>query len=169
VLEERNIPRADGISPAQLVLRRRQKTNLPQPIMKRGDNTENEEKRNESLQRDRRQHDKKAAKRTAFIVDDAVRLLDPMTGEWNSTGRVIKIHSSGKSFDVKRDDGKIVWRNSAFLKRSESEHEVSMHEPSSADTTSSPNLPTAPRRSARLQKKRVRFDDSWERVKRRRH
>ena len=169
LLEWRNVPRADGVSPAQLFLGRRQKTNLPQPIVNRGDNKENEKKRNESLEQGRRQHDKRAARSTTLQVGETVRLLDPLKGEWNSTGRVIKIHSSGKSFDVKREDGKIVWRNSAFLKRSEDEHEVDMQETFSADTTNSSNLPTAPRRSARLQKRRVSFDDSWEIVKRRRH
>ena len=170
LLEWRNVPRADGVSPAQLFLGRRQKTSLPQPILKQGDNNRrNEEIRNESLQKDRKQHDKRAARRTTIDVDDNVRLLDPMTGEWDSTGRVIKIHSSGKSFDIKRDDGKIVWRNSAFLKRLEGDHEVNTHYPSVADTTNSPILPTAPRRSARLQKRRVQFDDSWEKEKRRRH
>ncbi len=122
LLEYRNTPRQDGLSPAQRLFNRPMRTRLPShpqvfsPV----------------LQRDIRQADKKALQLRAkakarwdtgshslgeLKVGDIVRVQHHITKRWDLIAEVMTKHVRGRSYLVKSETGRLYWRNRQFLKR----------------------------------------------------
>lgn len=118
LLEWRNVPRADGISPAMLFLNRRQKTKLPMPQVQGGFSASDlEAARKNSLLKERKSHDKSAINFSTFKIGSCVRIQDAHTKKWDTTGRITDISGSGGSYYIfVPSSGKTIRRNSHFLR-----------------------------------------------------
>jgi len=111
LLEWRNVPRANGVSPAQAFLGRRQRGNLPQ-INKNSlfDTRRFDQEREEKLTK---QSDKSDLE--LLSIDQQVLIQDPVSKRWNRTGYVSAMHGNGRSYQVEID-GKSYRRNRRFLR-----------------------------------------------------
>ena len=159
LLEWRNVPRADGISPSQLFLNRRQKTQLPMPRARMASDLEGQnmrEVRKNSLQQNRVAHDKRAVPRAGFQVGTHVRLQDPHTRKWDIVGQIEDISVSGSYYvDIGK---KTVRRNASYLRGIEAttDRPTNMREKpvlSPADIPAGIPSPPILRRSNRLKAK----------------
>ncbi len=161
LLEWRNVPREDGVSPAQLFLGRRQRTQLPQvDLYTDSDVVELAVSRKEALERKRAAHDVNALLSKPLKVGQLVRLKDPLSGKWDDEGVVKKVHKSGKSYDVDTLTKGTVWRSIQFLRPLGISPSSASQQNLELDTTTLESRPTyadAVRRSARLKAKRVHF------------
>ena len=163
LLEWRNVPRADGISPSQLFLCRRQKTKLPMPQVEMGESSSGmEDRRRNSLKRNREYHDKRAVTRQSLKLGSHVRIQNPHTQKWDQTGRITDISSSGSYF-VETDENKVIRRNLSHLREIHSFSPSNCSSGSSSESDNADKPPLSPpilRRSERLRSKpkSVRFD-----------
>ena len=106
--EYRNTPWADGRSPAMLLFGRTQRTSLPR-LPASYSMVHDEPRPERPLRTDFRF--------PALTIGTRVRIQDPKTKRWDSTGTVIKKHQTDRSYFVDvDDDSSVVWRNRRFLK-----------------------------------------------------
>ena len=110
LLEHRNTPRSDGVSPAERFLGRTQRTALPRLPSAY-----------ESVQvappEERPQRNAKAKELPQLSLGARVRVYDTLSREWDATGTVTKMCDTGRSYLVDVDDDtRVVWRNRKFLK-----------------------------------------------------
>ena len=114
----RNIPRADGFSPAQLLFGRRQFTALPAVSQAYGfyDIEAAQKNRDKIFNSHIPSHDRG----TGFLPDltpgEQVVIQHPKTGEWSQRGVVISVRSSGQSYEI-NCDGRICIRGRKLLRR----------------------------------------------------
>ena len=149
LLEWRNLPRADGLSPAELFFGRRQKTQLP-TFANVADN-QMASKREETLLKKRTYDDNRAHKAPKYSVDEKVWILNTKTGEWDTTGIIIAYMNSESSYKVETEHGVTIWRTGRFLRSCRSfTPPLQKH----ASIMPTPCADPAPRRSERL---KVRF------------
>ena len=112
----RNIPRADGFSPAQLLFGRRQFTALPAVSQAYSfyDIEEAQKSRDKIFNSHIPSHDQG----TGFLPDlspgDKVAIQHPKTGDWTQRGVMVSVCSSGQSYKVDCD-GKICTRSRKLL------------------------------------------------------
>jgi len=156
LLEWRNTPRADGISPAQLFFGRRQRSHLPclpealAPINQR----EAANLRGEMRKKKKTSYDGRAKELPKLQVGQNVLLQNPISKKWDSMGKIKKIREDGRSYTVESNDSTYL-RNRRHLRPL---HTTDQH------IETKPSIPKTPiiRRSDRLaaKQKKVSFNIS---------
>jgi len=125
LLEWRNTPRADGLTPSEWESGRRQRTlqvALPITYQRIDDNTlsEMEARRRQIMDREKANYDKTTLpERLPFALGDLVLAQDQLTKHWGAeVAEIVRIRQSGRSYTVKfRDTGRMKDLNNKFLKR----------------------------------------------------
>ncbi len=160
LLEYRNTPKDDGLSPAQRLFGRPMKTRLPaHPIAYK-----------KTLQNEIRQADKKALllkekaktrynqnakEMNKLTIGDIVRVQHHVTKRWDLIAEVIGIKERGRSYQVRSETGRLYWRNRRFLRPYNPV--MSNHNEPNIQTSSPEKVDKLlPRRSKRLEEKRLK-------------
>ena len=114
----RNIPRADGYSPAQLLFGRRQFTSLPAMASAYDfyDIEAAQASRDKVFNSHLAHHDQSTGFLPEFSPGDNVVIQDSKSGDWNQRGVILSVRRSGQSYDV-RVDGRTLIRSRRFLRR----------------------------------------------------
>ena len=114
----RNIPRADGYSPAQLLFGRRQFTSLPAMpcAFDFYDIKAAQASRDKVFNSHLVHHDQNTGFLPDFLPGDSVVIQDSKSGDWNQRGVIISARRSGQSYDV-RADGRTFIRSRRFLRK----------------------------------------------------
>ena len=120
VLEWRNTPRSNGLSPAQIVFGHPIRSPVPahhsayssdwQKAMEEADRKADQQHR-QAVDR----YDQHARHLKPFKVGDAVRIQDPVTKRWDQTGTVIS-RGRNRDYRIKRPSGRVLWRNRRYLR-----------------------------------------------------
>ena len=123
LLEWRNSPRFDGLSPAQWVFSRRQRTEaiaLPSAYDKIPDQVmrDHESKRGQMMEKIKENAD--SGKRTNFelVVGTRVVIQHPKTKRWTTNGVVLEMKSNRRTYVIEKENGKRSLRNRKFLRPS---------------------------------------------------
>jgi transposase InsO family protein len=120
LLEWRNTPRADGVSPAQVFFGRRQRTllpalprvNLPDSIQQFG------EIRKKAKDIKDEQRNVLRQELPVFQIGEEVLVQHPKDKMWESSGVIGSVHQDGRSYEVlMHDSGKYFRRNRRHLRR----------------------------------------------------
>ena len=148
LLHWRNVPRSDGISPAQAFLGRRQRTFLPDfgSHVSESESIFSPDFRSHDRQQSKLVFDRQSKDLSTLDIGDSVLCQNPVSKLWSDEGIIISMDSNKRSYIVDIH-GKLYRRNRIFLKP------MSFSPPSHplpADSTPSPPTSPAPRRSARL-------------------
>jgi hypothetical protein len=115
--EFRNLPRSDGISPAQLMFGRRTRGQLPMlscaydPI----DQAEGRERRRKTQALNRAYSDRHTVKHPTIGTGDKVLVQDTISKLWNKKGIILETRENGRSFII-NVDGKRKLRNQKYLR-----------------------------------------------------
>ena len=154
LLEWRNTPRADGFSPAQMFMGRRQRGQLPTlPIaLEQIDLVQAQEARTETQKKTKAYFDLNTKQLERLQQGQHVLIQHPVSGRWSQTGEIMTIKSD-RTYEIKCDDtGRILTRNRRFIRPWTKECAVTTDD----ITESTEN--NSPRRSSRLAtKKKVSF------------
>ena len=116
--ELRNTPRADGFSPAQMFLGRRQRSSLPTlpsalaPI----DHQAAQEARKETRDSRKVRFDQTTKPLKPIIANQKVRVQDPKSKRWTQSGLVVKTLNGGRRVLVRFDEGGERIRNRRFIR-----------------------------------------------------
>ena len=150
----RNMPRADGFSPAQLFFHRKPRTTLP--CFKQEKNiffpsTLHGEIRHQTRLQHKAVFDTHAKELPRLQVGQRVLIQHPQTKLWDSTGEILEVHLPGRSYSISTDAGKTIRRNRRFLKPTSLQPALDARPAEEDDTLQ-------PRRSARLKSKSVSFN-----------
>ena len=100
----RNMPRTDGVSPAELLFNRQQIINTPMT-------EEHHQRHGEHKVRDKKHEQNKvtynlrSTRKTCLKEGEAIRIQDPKTQKWNITGKVKEVRSDHRII-IKEDNGK---------------------------------------------------------------
>ena len=157
ILELRNTPREDGMTPNQIVFGRILRSQVPMhPNVIKSNVNNFEDISHERIVlsiKVKCWYDVSAKDLVRFNVGDKVRIQDPKSHEWNEIGKILQVGERGRCYYVKLlSNCKMWWRNCRFLRPY---HGNNVNDCSSNETVdkSSPVL----RRSERQRKKTVRF------------
>ncbi|QQP41502.1 Uncharacterized protein FKW44_015903 [Caligus rogercresseyi] len=121
LLEWRNIPRDNGLSPAQWLFGRRLRTSIPatsSAYERITEKTFSEARYKKEKIKDLStlHYNKKCKKLPRLNVGDDVVLQDPRSKRWESRGRISGVRGSGRSFVIRTDRGDLV-RNRRFIRK----------------------------------------------------
>lgn len=158
--EWRNTPRADGYSPAQMFIGRRQRGLLPtlpnalEPI-----NLEDAHAaRTETSDKGKEYFDRSAVDAEPLKQGQKVHVQNPKTNRWDRSAVVVSVRSQGRSYVIRDANGKFFTRNRKLLRIAHNENPVSQgeeHERTHEHSKPKPIL----RRSNRIREKRhIRFN-----------
>jgi len=102
MLEWRNTPRADGVSPAEAFFGRRPRGKLP--VVRQAATGELATRRGQAM---KAQHDRSALPNElpTLQVGARVRVRDPLTGVWGKHTTVVAVREHGRSYWVQSDAG----------------------------------------------------------------
>lgn len=125
LLEWRNTPRADGISPAQAFLGRRQRTRLPGIIPKAS--WWDDVGVTRTLDADKLVKNDKARPLKIFEVGQLVYVQSPKTKTWDEQGTILALCESGHSYFIQMPE-KIIRRNRRFIRAAISPLSMSSHD-----------------------------------------
>ena len=121
LLEYRNTPRKDGLSPAQRLFGRPMRTVLPahpqvfHHILRK--KIQKADKRAMQLRAKAREaYDKNARKLKELKLGDIVRVQHHITKKWDLIGEITKIQPRQRSYLVKSETGRLSWRNRRYLR-----------------------------------------------------
>ena len=121
LLELRNSPRADGKSPAQMLFGHPIRSILP--VHRRAyeqewqqSTSETEKKRKHVREYTEHRYNLSAKSLPEFKVGSHVNIQDHRTGRWSSTGVVIEV-GKNRQYLIKKNDGRITWRNRRFIRK----------------------------------------------------
>ena len=119
LLELRNTPRADGLSPAQILYGRTLRSCLPSHRRLFAPTwlskiAEWDAKRAATKAKVKRAYDRHAKSLEPLAIEDEVRIQDPTTKKWDRTGTVVEIRPN-RSYEVKLPSGRLLWRNRRYL------------------------------------------------------
>ena len=117
--EWRNTPRYDGLSPAQWLYGRRQRTEavaIPQAYKRITEEefSEHEARRGKRMKKDKSNADKASRSLKPLRPGDIVYVQDPKSSRWDSTARIFKKRSQ-RSYIIEADGRKYL-KNRRFLK-----------------------------------------------------
>eukprot|EP00096_Caligus_rogercresseyi_P009185 TRINITY_DN3073_c0_g1_i5.p1 TRINITY_DN3073_c0_g1~~TRINITY_DN3073_c0_g1_i5.p1 ORF type:complete len:487 (-),score=50.01 TRINITY_DN3073_c0_g1_i5:32-1492(-) len=121
LLEWRNTPGKDGLSPAQKLFGRRMRSLLPSgPAAFRPEVKEKlfwAEQRGERIrQKANEQYDESAKDLQELRPGKVVLIQQPSTKLWDTLGEVIRRFSGRRSYLIKTETGRLKWRNRRFLR-----------------------------------------------------
>ena len=113
LLEWRNVPRADGTSPAQMFFGRRQRTSLPglDEAFEIIDMEEAERRSRISRDKSRAYFDSSAKELSLLPPGEEVVVLNPKTNKWDLFGNINRMRSTKRSYEIELEDGRIILRN----------------------------------------------------------
>lgn len=119
LLQWRNTPRSDGLSPAQWLFNRRQRTlnpAHPNNYSRLSDQqiAEAEEKREEINSATKMRKDEHSKKLQPLPIGSSVRVQDPVNGKWRSTATIHDIRDNGRSYII-QENGRHFIRNRRHL------------------------------------------------------
>ena len=164
LLEWRNTPRNDGMSPAQVVFGNSLRTLIPahhrlfapkwQTSMEDRDRIATKLKE-AAMER----YNKNARPLPPIKIGTTVRIQDPTSKLWDRSGVVVSV-GKNRDYRVKQPSGRTLWRNRRFL-REDRTAELPMDQP--ADHVPTPDKPTSEggkeeKKNGR-KKKAVQFED----------
>ena len=151
LLEWRNTPRSNGISPAQAFFGRRLRTLLPcldvTPFTRSF--KEMAAVRQETSEASKKYFDASAHDLPPLSVDDIVRVQNPASKDWDQVGKVLRRLEHGRSYQIDID-GRTYRKNHRFLRLSKNIQE--RVDDAIADTRAP--APVQPRRSTRIAAKK---------------
>ena len=168
LLEWRNTPNSTGYSPAEAFFGRAQRTTLPAlprpPIDQAAFQTARQAQKDERKAR----FDESAHALPDLVLGQKVRVQDNVTGTWTGHGTIVGECESGRTFQVKMNDGSVTRRNRRLLRpagppteEGQPETTAEREQTQAHNTEKDPEAhttPTTPRRSSRLASKpRVSF------------
>jgi hypothetical protein len=147
----RNTPRADGFSPAQLMLGRRMKGPLPmlqsQLEVEVSNFSAGREAREKTQAQSKKQYDSDKKEMEKLKKGDSVIVQCQHSKRWTKKATVISIRRSGHSYNLEDEDGFTFVRNRRFIKlRAQGEEEFEENEEGA-------NVAAPPRRSTRASNK----------------
>ncbi len=131
LLEYRNTPKKDGLSPAQRLFQRPMRTRLPshpqvfKPILQREIRLA-DKKALQLRAKAKAQYDQGSRKLKELKVGDIVRVQHCASKKWDLIAEVMVIKPRGRSYLVKSETGKIYWRNRRFLRLYKETHQDKM-------------------------------------------
>ena len=151
VLEYRNTPRKDGLSPAQRLFGRPMRTRLPShPLIFKADiqrKLQDADKKASGLrEKAKARYDHGTKEMDKLEVGDIVRVQHASTSKWDLIGQIIERHDRDRSYRVKTESGKIYWRNRRFLKLCKEDIEPTSAEDSAKTVRRSKRVRRAPER-----------------------
>ncbi len=121
LIEHRNTPKQDGLSPAERLFHRPMRTRLPShpqifsaPIRERIRKAD--QKAVLLRKKAKEQYDKGASKLPALKVGDVVRVQHHITKKWNLIAEIMEMKARGRSYLVRSETGRLYWRNRRFLR-----------------------------------------------------
>ena len=121
LLEYRNTPKKDGLSPAQRLFGRPMRTALPvhpqvfRPILRKRI-IEADKLATELRAKAKKVYDKGAKKLEELKIGDVVRVQHHVTKKWDLIGEITKIQPRLRSYLVKSETGRLYWRNRRYLR-----------------------------------------------------
>ncbi|CAB4046294.1 Hypothetical predicted protein, partial [Paramuricea clavata] len=107
--EWRNFPKANGISPAQLLIGRKQRGLLP--------TVEVDNKKRDRVTNDVTQNRSRSRCLCPLQIGDEVRIQNAITKKWDELGIITSKRNNGRSFWIKTKNGWQILRNRRFLKK----------------------------------------------------
>ena len=157
ILELRNTPREDGITPNQIVFGRSIRSKVPMhpsAFKPKDVNFEDiQQKKNDCTENVKKWYNLSAKDLVKFEIGDKVRIQDPKSNIWDKIGEIVHVGNRGRCYYVKLfSNGKLWWRNRRFLRKYHEPNE-SVCSSNEVDDECSPML----RRSKRERRKTVRF------------
>jgi hypothetical protein len=145
----RNTPRADGFSPAQLMLGRRMKGHLPMTIEQLKVKSDNfnvgRKEREKTLTKTKIKYDKNKVQLEKLKEGQKVIVQCQHTKKWTKPATVVSIRRSGHSYNLEDEDGFMCIRNRKFI-RVRSDHNI----PEEEEGVEEDEEGGVPRRSKRL-------------------
>ena len=165
-------PRADGYSPASMFLLREPKGTLPSIRTPEILDIQGGEEARRAAQEKNKKHFDKAAKPLPPLAEgDPVVVQNVKSGKWDEFGRISEPHEDGRSYDIKMDDDRIIWRNRSFIRpdpRSQTVRNVEEELPPQPEVLREQDFPTLQeaaeadrlRRSERIKAKAARNPQS---------
>jgi hypothetical protein len=157
LLEWRNIPRTDGLSPAQWLFNRLQRTKSP-ALSTCYDLLSKESLAESQLRRGKEDGSSSSTKHSLSVLSPStlVRIQDTKTRKWDKVGTILSIRKNKRSYNV-LVNGKQYLRNRRYLRLAEK-----TREDSESNGNESPSEREKPWRSARNRTKPTRYKSSLE-------
>ncbi len=121
LLEYRNAPRKDGLSPAQRLFNRPMRTKLsahPQTFNPISHKQIREADRQALMlrQKAKQRYDRGVRSLSKLEVRDVVRVQHHVTKKWNLIAEVVHIKPRGRSCLIRSETGRLYWRNRRYLR-----------------------------------------------------
>jgi len=164
--EQRNAPRSDGFSPAQMMFGRRQRGILPclPSAYDLIDVTSAAQGRKRAREKIKQNFDKHAYSLPKLSIGESVFLQNPFNHKWDSIGKVIEVRHDGRSYKVEGNNGRVYLRNRRFLKPKKEDFEDPISDDQSSEDVENGHSQLSEneqslRRSERLKNKKVRFSE----------
>ena len=164
LLEWRNTPRANGLSPAEMVFGHNIRSIIPahhkayarkwQDVMDRCEMAAGEEKRKAKQRYDGRSKELKPMENGSHV-----RVQNPMTKRWDKRGVIIHV-GQHRDYRVKLLSGRVYWRNRRFIRPDYSDDtaEPVAEQQAKKKTVTFPEQPSSPRRGSRVRRSRHILD-----------
>ncbi len=160
LLEYRNMPRKDGLSPAQRLFQRPMRTKLPcHPqvfeVIAQSKIREADKKALLLREKAKFRHDLGARPLNELKIGDIVRVQHHLTKKWDLIAEVMRIQPRRRSYLVKSETGRLYWRNRRYLKLFNSEGETQTQidlKPNKDDIPKTKGTRPTLRRSGRVRK-----------------
>ena len=151
LLEWRNVPRADGVSPAQAFLGRRQRTSLPDfNPSSFFDFSSSADSRQLSRDISQQNFNEHAKSLPPLHLDQEVLMQNPHSLKWTDLGVIQSVSKQNRSYTV-LVNGKLYRRNRLHLRPITTSSFVPSRQASAESTFDSAPLDVVPRRSSRIQ------------------
>ncbi len=164
MMEYRNTPRKDGLSPAQRLFGRPMRSTLPnhplifhQPIRKA---VAAADKKAETLRKKAKErYDASSKELDKLEIGDIVRCQHMITKKWDLVAEVVEVDSRERSYRIRSETGRLYWRNRRYLKKytpTKGSSGAQAGEPDDDEDSVEKN----PRRSSRQKRKPERFQSA---------
>lgn len=136
----RSAPLENGLSPAQMLMGRRIRTNLPinEILLTPGGAHKIKARKQEQKEKHKMQHDKKAKHLPNLRPGDKVRILDHTTGTWTQGGCVQR-KVAPRSYCIQTDHGAALRRNRVDLRPQVTVPETDSQQQSTAELSDAPS------------------------------
>ena len=155
LLEIRNTPKADGLSPAQRLFGRSLRSRLPaHPSTFAMDNSsvrEADERKSILDKKQKLHYDKNTRPSKEFTVGDRILIQDHVSKRWKREGTVIRV--ANRRIQVQFPDGRSTWRNRKFISSAPSEPPAQIPQNAEGDL--------GPRKSRRTRRPPDRFQANF--------
>ena len=121
LLEFRNTPRANGLSPSQLLFGRPLRSQVlahPSAFKQEWRDLRNtiDQAALSLAAKAQQRHDQHAKPLPVLRHGTVVRVQHPRSKRWDTVAEVIEVKRSGRSYGVKTESGHVLWRNRRFLR-----------------------------------------------------